>query len=142
MLQHPATILLYGNIDERMSLFFLKEMRRLHLHKNVLVRINSYGGDLLCALSIINVMKQHRGHVITLVDGFAASSASLIAASAQVRFMHKTSFQLAHKVVNDCPANGPIFNSVIKSIYKEDIPEDRWLTASECFEYRICDKII
>jgi ATP-dependent protease ClpP protease subunit len=143
MLHYPATILLYGNIDEKMSYFFTREMQRFARHKNVLIRINSYGGELLPALGIINVLKQHRGNIITLVDGFAASSASLIAASGDARFMFKTSFHLVHPVVNDCPINAPTFNSIIKTIYNGiDLPEEKWMPASECFEYRLCDKII
>ena len=142
MLHYPATILLYSDVDEKMSLHFTREMMRYSKHRNILVRINSYGGDMLCALSIINVMKQHKGNVITLVDGFAASAASLIAVSAPVRFMHKGAFQLAHSVVNDDNTNAETFNRIIKSIYGNSIPEEKWMTASECFEYRLCDKII
>ncbi len=142
MLHYPATILLYSDVDEKMSHYFTREMMRYSNHKTILVRINSYGGDMLCALSIINVMRQHKGNIVTLVDGFAASSASLIAAAGDARFLHKQSFHFAHKVVNDCPVNSPMFNSIIKSIYKVDVPEDRWLSASEAFEYKLADKII
>lgn len=137
------TILIYGNIDEKMSKMFIQQMINMAHYKNVLIRINSYGGELLPAIAMINVMKQHQGNIITLVDGYAASSASLIAASGTARFMFKTSFHLAHQVVNDCPRNSPMFNNIIKTIYNEvDLPQDIWLTARESFEYRLCDKII
>lgn len=143
MLHHPATILVYGDINEKMSYFFTREMQRFARHKSVLVRINSYGGELLPAIAMINVMKQHHGNIITLVDGYAASSASLIAASGTARFMFKTSFHLGHQVINDCPRNSPMFNNIINTIYNGvDLPEDIWLTARESFEYRLCDKII
>lgn len=137
------TILLYDDVNERMAHYFAREMISMSNYKNVIIRINSFGGDLLCALAIINIMKQHRGEVITLVDGAAASAASLIAASGTCRLMFRNSFHLAHKVVNDCPINAPMFNAVINRVYKGvDLPEDKWMTASESFEYGLADKLI
>ena len=137
------TILLYGPVDEKMAHYFTREMISMARYKNVIIRINSFGGDLLCALAIINVMRSHRGNIITVVDGAAASAASLIAASGTCRLMHRNSFHLVHKVVNDCPINAPMFNAVINRVYKGvDLPEDKWMTASESFEMRLCDKLI
>lgn len=137
------TILLYGDVNEKMAHYFAREMISMSNYKNVVVRINSFGGDLLCALAITNVMKQHRGEIVTLVDGAAASAASLIAASGTCRLMFRNSFHFAHKVVNDCPVNASMFNAVINRVYKGvDLPEDKWLGASESFEYGLCDKII
>lgn len=42
------------------------------------VRLNSYGGDPLAATAIYNALQAHRGKVLILVEGVAASAATLI----------------------------------------------------------------
>lgn len=43
------------------------------------VWINSYGGSVFAAAGIYNALKEHTGVVTTIVDGIAASAASVIA---------------------------------------------------------------
>ncbi|KAK0329192.1 hypothetical protein LTR94_037805, partial [Friedmanniomyces endolithicus] len=43
------------------------------------VRINSYGGSVTDGIAIHNALKRHKATVTTVVDGIAASIASLIA---------------------------------------------------------------
>jgi len=45
----------------------------------ITVRINSPGGSLFDGIAIYNTLVQHRAHVLTRVDGVAASAASIIA---------------------------------------------------------------
>ena len=46
---------------------------------DVTVRINSYGGDSFEGVAVKNALRAHAGHVTAVVDGVAASSASVIA---------------------------------------------------------------
>ena len=46
---------------------------------DVLVRINSYGGDIYEGLAIMNALRSHDGEVTARVEGLAASAASIIA---------------------------------------------------------------
>ena len=45
----------------------------------ITVRINSPGGSLFDGIAIYNTLVQHKSHVLTRVDGIAASAASIIA---------------------------------------------------------------
>lgn len=46
---------------------------------DVTVRINSYGGDSFEGVAVKNALRAHAGHVTAVVDGVAASAASVIA---------------------------------------------------------------
>ncbi|MDD3410329.1 MAG: Clp protease ClpP [Eubacteriales bacterium] len=47
--------------------------------RNLNVWINSYGGSVFAGAGIYNALKEHSGKVTTIVDGIAASAASVIA---------------------------------------------------------------
>lgn len=47
--------------------------------KNLNVWVNSYGGSVFAGAGIYNALKAHNGRVTTIVDGIAASAASVIA---------------------------------------------------------------
>lgn len=61
---------------------FLKDIDELKGKSVVTFHINSPGGDVFAGISIYNRMKQFAGTVITMVDGLAASAASVIAQGA------------------------------------------------------------
>lgn len=61
---------------------FLKDIDNLKGKSNVSFHINSTGGDVFAGIAIYNRMKQFAGKVITIVDGLAASAASIIAQGA------------------------------------------------------------
>ena len=46
---------------------------------DIIVRINSEGGDCFAAASIYNALKEYRGHVTIKIEAIAASAASVIA---------------------------------------------------------------
>lgn len=46
---------------------------------DVTIRINSYGGDSFEGVAVKNALRAHAGHVTAVVDGVAASAASVIA---------------------------------------------------------------
>lgn len=68
---------LYIVLDE-----FLKELDILNSSKSVVFHINSPGGEVAAGVSIYNRMKQMQAKVTTIVDGLAASAASIIAQGA------------------------------------------------------------
>lgn len=57
---------------------FIREINALSV-KTIHVRINSKGGSVFEGLSIQNALERHAAHVVTHVDGLAASIASIIA---------------------------------------------------------------
>lgn len=62
----------------------------------VLVRINSPGGDVFDGLAIYNALKEHPARVDTLVEGLAASIASIVALAGQSVEAAESSFVMIH----------------------------------------------
>jgi ATP-dependent protease ClpP protease subunit len=60
------------------------------------VHINSYGGECAEGLAITNALLQHPAKVITYVDGFACSAASIILMAGERRVAAKCSNVLVH----------------------------------------------
>lgn len=64
--------------------------------KDVTVRINSPGGSITDGLAIYNLLNQYEGNVTCIVDGLAASMASVVAMAADDLQMPKGSFLMIH----------------------------------------------
>ncbi len=79
-----AEILIYGDIGESWygdtiaAKDFVREVAALDVD-TLTVRINSYGGSVTDGIAIHNALKRHKANVTTVIDGIAASIASLIA---------------------------------------------------------------
>jgi ATP-dependent Clp endopeptidase proteolytic subunit ClpP len=82
--ESSAEILIYGDIGENWwsetvtAKDFVTDLNALDVD-NLTVRINSYGGSVTDGIAIYNAIKRHRAQVTTVIDGIAASIASLIA---------------------------------------------------------------
>ena len=120
---------------------------------NLYLHINSYGGSVFAGLS----------PVVTIIDGCAASAATLMSVVGARRLMNKHSFMLIHQLssgmwgkfedLKDDLANCELFMATIKGIYEEHttIPKkklaellkrDLWWDAQTCLEYGLIDEII
>jgi len=64
--------------------------------KNLEVHINSYGGEVAEGLAIYNLLKDFKGNVTTINDGFACSIASVIFMAGKQRIMPRTALILIH----------------------------------------------
>lgn len=64
---------------------FLNDLDTLKDAKNITFRINSIGGDVEAGISIYNRIRGLAGKTTTVVDGLAASAASIIAQAGDVR---------------------------------------------------------
>lgn len=64
--------------------------------KRVTVSINSPGGDAFAGIAIHNMLARHDGGVTVVVDGFAASAASLIAMAGRPTIMPANAFLMLH----------------------------------------------
>ena len=58
---------------------FLEDLNLIKNAKNVTVRINSVGGDLYTAIGISNRLKELTSNTVAIIDGVAASAATVIA---------------------------------------------------------------
>lgn len=75
---------------------FLEDLEQIKNKKNITFRINSPGGELYAGISIYNRMKELKGTVTTIVDGLAASAASIIAQGGKIRKMCKGTQMMIH----------------------------------------------
>lgn len=66
------------------------------------VHINSGGGDVFDGVAIGNAIRQHKGQVTTVVDGIAASIASVIAQAGQDRVMQPGAMMMIHDASTLC----------------------------------------
>lgn len=60
------------------------------------VHINSMGGLTNEGVSIYNVLRNHPAHIITMIDGFACSAASIVAMAGDERFIGASSVYMIH----------------------------------------------
>ena len=82
--EESAELLLYGTIanetwwgDEVTPKQFADDIRSLG-GKDIIVRINSGGGDVFAAQAIYNQLKSYAGNVDVVIDGICASAATII----------------------------------------------------------------
>lgn len=64
--------------------------------EQIVLRINSPGGEVWEAMAILNMLGAHRARVIAVVDGIAASAASFIAAGCDETVMSRGSQMMIH----------------------------------------------
>lgn len=96
-------ILLYGPIASSCSWFndtvtpqeFARDLESLN-GKDVTVRINSGGGDVFAAHAIHNQLVAYNGRVTVIIDGLAASAATIVAMAGQKIIMPSNSMMMIH----------------------------------------------
>ncbi len=71
-------------------------LRSIGADKDVVVNINSPGGDLFEGLAIYNLLREHKGKVTVKVLGMAASAASVIAMAADELQIGRAAFLMIH----------------------------------------------
>lgn len=64
---------------------------------NIVVRINSPGGDVFDGLAIYNALKAHKANITCVVDGLAASAASFIALAGDTVSIHESAMIMIHR---------------------------------------------
>jgi len=65
--------------------------------KNIIVRINSPGGDVFDGMAIFNALREHPAKVTTKIEGLAASMASVIALAGDEVQAHKNTMYMIHE---------------------------------------------
>lgn len=56
---------------------FNQKMAEIAADEEVIVEVNSYGGDVFLGIDICNTLRSHAGHVTAIITGIAASAASI-----------------------------------------------------------------
>ena len=125
--------------------------------------INSDGGELFGALSIVDLIKTNKVPVHSYVEGLVASASTLISISCHKRFIRKNSIMLVHQIRSwfggtyenfvDENKNLELLTNTVKNLYlqntkfKEDtlnelLKRDIYLNADEAIKYGLADEII
>ena len=142
----------------------IKLQKKENENKFINFYIQSAGGSLLPTFGLIDTMKLSRIPINTFVNGYVASSASLLSVSGNKRYITKNSMMLVHSLrssigeVNYQQLEDHYYNSmsmmnIVKNIYKEKsniddqhlnflLSHDYWLNSTECLKYKLVDYII
>ncbi len=127
------------------------------------LHINSYGGSVFAGLSAVDYIINSKVPVHTIIDGCAASAATLMSCVAEKRYMHRHACMLVHQLsglmwgkfqeMQDDMQNSEMLMEKIKDIYRKytKIPKkemdnilkhDIWWEAEKCLEYGLVDELI
>jgi ATP-dependent protease ClpP protease subunit len=132
--------------------------------KSINLRINSPGGDVIDGFAIYNVLKEHKAKINVIIDGYAASIASIVAMAGDTISMPENTFMFIHNpwmyimgdseslrkhadLLDKMKANAiTAYRSKAKDLSDEDISllmnNETWLTADEAKEKGFSDKTI
>ena len=173
-----AEILLYGEIDSagdwihehapddptQSAISFRKELQALD-GKEVLLRINSPGGDVFQAQAMYNTLKAYTGKISCHIDGICASAATLVACAAERIVMPRNALFMVHNPAaayfgmldqKELEKFGGMLKKVketIVNVYHARCPElpvddiermmdeETWMTANEAFEKGFVDEV-
>jgi ATP-dependent protease ClpP protease subunit len=127
------------------------------------LHINSPGGSLLDGLAAVDYVRKSKAPIHSIVEGAAASAATLISIMANKRSMHKHSFMLIHQLSSgmygkyeellDDMENNKALMKTIQNIYlertkipqnvlKEVLKKDLLFDSKQCLKYGLVDQII
>ncbi|MGE0407975.1 MAG: head maturation protease, ClpP-related [Amphiplicatus sp.] len=142
---------------------FAEELAALGDVDEIVLRLNSYGGDVFDGIGIYNSLRTHGARIIVHVDGVAASIASVIAMAGDEVVMEPGAMMMIHKpwlaffVANedDLLREAKALNKIQRSIagrYAEKtgkpieeiddlINQTHWMTAEEAVDLGFADRI-
>lgn len=163
-----ATIYIYDIIGEDYwgggvtAKRFLDALAELGDVDTVHLRINSPGGDVFEARTIISAMQASRARFVAHIDGLAASAASFIAAAADEVEMTKGAFLMVHNAWTFAVGNRHDLADVAAMLAKVDasiaddyvaktgadmetvqgwMDAETWFTAQEALDAKLADRI-
>ncbi|MDY4561391.1 MAG: Clp protease ClpP [Peptostreptococcus porci] len=138
-------------------------LKDVNVEDDLTIRINSYGGSVFAGIAIYNLLKSHKGNVNTMVDGIAASAASIIAMAGDKILMAKNSMMMIHnawcftsgnakelrKVADDLDKIGDSLVETYMDKFvgtvdelKTLLDDESYLTANECIDLGLATEIV
>lgn len=128
------------------------------------VLINSGGGDVFEATAIYNALQSHKAEVTTIIEGVAASAATLIAQAGDKRLVPSNIYYMVHEVRGGIHGTAQELRNYIKLLdiandnisklyakrggkektYVDDLllNGDNWLTPEQVVEHGFADEVI
>lgn len=179
--EDSGEIILYGDVmsqkprsfwtgEERPGLYitpegFLEDLAVVKGKKNITIKINSCGGDLYTGIAIHNAIKALSGHKTVIVEGIAASAASVIACAGDEVQVYPGSMIMIHGVsaflydycemadLEKLMAQFEASENAIAQIYhsktgrevdelRQLMRQETWFIGEEAVENRFADKLI
>jgi ATP-dependent Clp protease protease subunit len=164
-----SEILIYGYIGKYEDVdykgFRNSFQKILTAYKEVTVRIHSGGGSVYEGLAIYDLMRSSDSNITVIVEGMAASMASIIALGGDVIQMTQNAFFMMHAPSSGCYGDKTAMQSTasqliqaenrLVEIYKERTQADEtiildwmkpnndtWVDSDQCLKMKICDEII
>lgn len=93
-----AELLLYGEIGAEVTASSVREQLALMRDaKTITVRVNSVGGEVSDGIAIYTALRQHSARKVAVVEGIAASIASVILCACDEVIVSKGSFIMVHQ---------------------------------------------
>lgn len=129
---------------------------------DIVIRLNSNGGDVFQGIEIYNYLKNHQSHITVEVTGTAASAATFIVAGANEAIMNTGTSFMVHEASSFAWGNKAELKKVLNaletiddsiiSIYVEKtgqskdqlttwMEEEKWFTAEEAVKYGFANKV-
>jgi ATP-dependent protease ClpP protease subunit len=129
----------------------------------IFLHINSFGGSVFAGMSSVDYILNSKVPVTTVIDGCAASAATIMSVVGHHRVMHRHSFMLIHQIssamwgkfeeMKDDMKNSELLMDTIIKIYEEHtriprselkdiLKRDIWWDAKTCLDYGLVDEII
>lgn len=127
------------------------------------LHINSHGGSLLDSFATVDYIKTSKVPIYSIIEGSAASAATIISVVAHKRYMYKNSFMLIHQLSTgfwgkyedlvDDFKNSSLFMEKIQEIYrqhtkipsktlKEILKRDLYFDSATCLKHGLVDEIL
>jgi len=151
-----------GDLEATSALTFKEALKEVKTD-TLLVRINSGGGSVAEALAIYNQLQDFKGKVVTKVDGFAASAASVIFMAGEERIVPNSSLLMIHNAWTYAEGNAselrkmaddldkitqPSINIYVEKtgqsedVIKKMMDDETWITAQEAEELGFATKTV
>ena len=129
---------------------------------NIYLHINSGGGSLFAAFSTIDTIINSQVPIISIIEGAAASAATLISIVCHERFITENSYMLIHQLssfnkgkyeeMKDEFLNDTKLMKLLYKLYyehttmklykiKKILKQDIWLDYNDCIKYGLVDKV-
>ena len=129
----------------------------------IFLHINSFGGSVFAGMSSVDYILNSKVPITTVIDGCAASAATIMSVVGHHRVMHKHAFMLIHQIssamwgkfeeMKDDMKNSELLMETIIKIYEEHtriprseleniLKRDIWWDAKTCLDYGLVDEII
>jgi len=151
-----------GWFDEGITMQSINEQLNSIDSNNIVLNISSLGGDLIHALTIYDLLRNHKANITAKIMGATASSGTVIAMAANKIEMSDNSLFLVHRASSFAGGNSEDlreqaealdkFDDRIVNIYKKKtnkrksqimslMEEDKWIDATEAKSFGFIDKV-